>query len=63
MNLAIVNETLIEAERLRTSDNEEAKTHGMLLLRDLIAVSKRKTGDTRRLSTEDDDDLFDNVPV
>jgi hypothetical protein len=37
MNPVSPNEKLIEAERLISADSDEAKTHGMLLLRDLIA--------------------------
>ena len=63
MNLVSLNDKLIEAERLISADSDDAKTHGMLLLRGLIAVSKPKPVDRRRPDEDDDDDRFNNVPV
>jgi hypothetical protein len=61
MNIIQLNRQLIEVERLIASDGYEAKTQGMVLLRDLIATSTPRPVPTLRLV--DDDNRFNNKPV
>ncbi|SHJ80143.1 hypothetical protein SAMN04488012_12210 [Palleronia salina] len=63
MNPISVNGELNEVNKSICANSKEGKTHGLLLLRDLIAASKTETVDTLRLGSDDDDELFDNVPI